>query len=229
MTSTATRPRRESPSARAARKNRLLTWITLVIAAVICAVIGVGAYAMNTSWWTEESPVAASDQQLPDGQSRFDRAGQDFFNRQGRVTVDLSSTTSASDLGLPLAGTTAVDTLVPLSLDVRGADDAGFSFAGVSSFRLTTVDDGLTTVAVVPASSGGWTSISADLHARAAEWGWSDADLATLTDVVGTAIRADGGTTVLSLPPVNRAGLGITAEVTVTAGAALGLEYIVTR
>ena len=228
MTSTATRPRKESPSARAARKNRLLTWITLAIAAVICAVIGVGAYAMNTSWWTEESPVAASDQQLPDGQSRFDRAGQDFFNRQGRVTVDLSSTTSASDLGLPLAGTTAVDTLVPLSLDIRtGGDD--ITFGGVSHFEITTGQDSVTRISVEPPSSGSWSTISADLRSRATGWGWTDADLATLGDQVGDAVRNEGVASTVSLPAVASEGLGITADVNVTAGGSLQLVYTLTR
>ncbi|MXS73650.1 hypothetical protein CSIV_12255 [Microbacterium sp. CSI-V] len=228
MTSTATRPRKESPSARAARKNRLLTWITLAIAAVICAVIGVGAYAMNTSWWTEESPVAASDQQLPDGQSRFDQAGQDFFNRQGRVTVDLSSTTSASDLGLPLAGTTAVDTLVPLSLDIRtGGED--IAFGGVSHFEITTGQDRVTRISVEPASSGSWSAISADLRSRATAWGWTDADLATLGDQVGDAGRREGVASTVSLPAVASEGLGITADVNVTAGGSLQLVYTLTR
>lgn len=228
MTSTATRSRKESPNARAARKNRLLTWITLAIAAVICVVIGVGAYAMSTSWWTEESPVAASDQQLADGQSRFDRAGQDFFNRQGRVTVDLSSATSASDLGLPLTGTTAVDTLVPLSLDIRTAGE-DITFGGVSHFEIMTGQDSVTGISVEPASSGSWSAISRDLRSRATAWGWSDADLATLGDQVGSAARNEGVASTVSLPAVASGGLDIAADVDVTARGSLRLVYTLTR
>lgn len=228
MTSTATRPRKDSPSARAARKNRLLTWITLTIAAVICVVIGVGAYAMNTSWWTEESPVAAADQQLPDGQSRFDQAGQDYFNRQGRATVDLASGTAATELGLPVAGTTAIDTLVPLALDIRTSGE-DITFGGVSHFDITTGQDGITGVAVEPASSRVWSAISTELRARASAWGWSDADLATFGDQVGAAARDEGVASTVSLPAVASGGLTITAAVNVTAGGSLQLVYTLTR
>lgn len=228
MTSFVTPRRAESPKARAARKNRLLTWITLSVAALICAAAGVGAYAMTQSWWTEESPVAAADQQLPDGQSRFDGAGQDFFNRQGRVTVDLRTPASATDLGLPVSGTTAIDTLVPLSVDVRTNGD-DISFSGVSRFELVTTGDELTRVSIVPAASGSWTAISTDLRGRGAEWGWSDADLAALADGVGVAARDDGVASTVSLPSVESAGLDIAAEVNVSTAGALQLVYVLSR
>lgn len=117
--------------------DRVLTWVTLSIAAVICLVLGFGAVAMANSWWTEEAPVASADQQLPDGQSRFDQAGFDFLNRQGHATVDVTASASASELGLPTAGQTPIDTLVPISLEVRG-DASSLEFNGVSRFELTT-------------------------------------------------------------------------------------------
>lgn len=228
MSSTAPPPRRESPSARAKRKSRLLTAITLGIAVIVCAVVGVGAYAMTNSWWTEEAPVASADQQLPDGQSRFDQAGRDFLNRQRLVTIDVGAPAPAVDLGLPADGSTSVDTLVPLPVEVRGGVGE-IRFSGVSQFTLVTVDGGLVRVAVVSASSGSWTAMSADLRARAGEWGWSDADLATLDDQVGAAARNDGVATTMSLPPVTSGGVDIGAEVTVTTAGALELVYVVSR
>lgn len=228
MTSTETPPRRVFPNERAARKNRLLTWITLGVAAVICVVIGVGAYGMSNSWWTEDTPVASADQELPDGQSRFDRAGQDFFNRQSRATIDLGSPASAVELGLSEGGDTRIDTLVPISLEIRGTG-ADVSFGGVSSFELTTAGDALTQVEVVPAASGSWATISADLTARAGEWGWTGAQLATLEEGVGTAGRNAGVASTLSLPPTTYAGIDITAEVSVSAGGTLGLVYVLSR
>lgn len=228
MTSTAPSPPRESPSARARRKNRLLTAITLGIAAIICAVVGVGAYAMTNSWWTEETPVASADQQLPDGQSRFDQAGQDFFNRQGLVTIDLGAPAPAAALGLPGDGSTTVETLVPLPVEVRGSD-GDLRFSGVMRFSLATTDGVLARVAVVSASSGSWTGISADLRGRAGEWGWSDADIATLENQVGAAARKEGVATTMSLPTVTSAGVDIGGEVTVTAAGALELVYVLSR
>jgi hypothetical protein len=228
MTSTAPSPPRESPSARAKRKNRLLTAITLGIAVIICAVVGIGAYAMTNSWWTEEDPVASADQQLPDGQSRFDQAGQDFFNRQRVVTIDLGAPASAADLGLPGDGSTTVDTLVPLPVEVRGGEDE-LRFGGVTRFSLATADGALARVAIVSASSGAWTAMAADLRGRVGEWGWSDADIATLADQVGAAARNEGVATTMSLPTVTSAGVDIGAEVTVTATGALELVYVLSR
>ncbi|MGN7967905.1 hypothetical protein [Microbacterium sp. 22296] len=228
MTSTAPAPRRESPSARAKRKNRLLTTITLGIAVIVCAVVGVGAYAMSHSWWTEDAPVASADQQLVDGQSRFDQAGQDFFNRQGLVTIDLGAPASAAALGLPADGSTAIDTLVPLPVEVRGSGGE-LRFSGVTRFSLDTADGALARVAVVSASSGSWTAMSADLHGRAGEWGWSDADLETLADQVGSAARNEGVATTMSLPTVTPIGVDIGAQVTVSAAGALELVYVLSR
>lgn len=228
MTSTETPPRRVFASERAARKDRVLTWITLGVAAVICVVIGVGAYAMSNSWWTEEAPVASADQQLPDGQSRFDRAGQDFFTRQGRATIDLGSPASAAELGLPAGGATRVDTLVPVSLDIRGSG-ADIAFRGVSSFTLATSDDALSRVDVVPAASGSWATMSGDLEARAAEWGWTEAQLAALDEEVGAAGRNAGVASTVSLPPTTYAGMDITADVSVSAGGSLALVYVLSR
>lgn len=228
MTSTETPPRRVFASDRAARKDRALTWITLGVAAVICVVIGVGAYAMATSWWTEEAPVASADQQLSDGQSRFDRAGQDFFTRQGRATVDLGSPASAAELGLSSDGTVRIDTLVPISLDIRGSG-ADIAFHGVSGFALTTSGDALSRVEVAPAGSGSWASMSADLQARAAEWGWTEAQLATLDEGVGAAGRNAGVASTVSLPTTTYAGMDITADVSVSAGGSLALVYVLSR
>lgn len=228
MTSTAPSPPRESPSARAKRKNRLLTTITLGVAAIVCAVVGVGAYAMTNSWWTEEAPVASADQQLPDGQSRFDRAGQDFFNRQGLVTIDLAASAPAATLGLPGDGATTVDTLVPLPVEVRG-DDGELRFSGVTRFSLVTADGVLASLSVVSASSGSWTAMAADLRGRAGEWGWTDAGIATLEDQVGAAIRNEGVATTMTLPAVDSTGVDIGAEVTVTAAGALELVFVLSR
>jgi hypothetical protein len=223
MTSTVPPLRRSSPAARAARKDRVLTWITLSVAAVICLALGFGAVAMANSWWTEEAPVASADQQLADGQSRFDQAGLDFLNRSGHATVDVTASTPASELGLPTAGQTPIDTLVPISLEIRGSG-AALEFSGVSRFELITSDDIVTRVQVIPAASGSWTSISAELASRAEQWGWSQTQLDALHEQVGEAARNEGTASTLSLPTVTYGGMSVTAQVTAGAGP-LSLAY----
>lgn len=227
MSITVSPPRRPSPGERQARRERLTTWITIGVVLVVCAVAGFGAYAMANSWWVEEEPAPSADQQLADGQSRFDRAGTDFFTRQGVAVVDVVAPAAASDLGLPADGDTPVETLVPLTLEVRGAART-LSFPGVSWFAVATAGDRLTAVTVAPASSTTWIAIHADLEQRATAWGWSASDIEDLAREVGEAGRADGVTQTLSLPATTVDGMTVSAHVTVDAEARISLRYIFT-
>lgn len=221
-------PRRPSPGERRARRERLSTWITLSVVAIICAVVGIGAFAMTNSWWVEDSPAPSADQQLPDGQSRFDSAGIDFLNRQRDATVDVTNPALARTLGLPVAGDTPIETLVPLTLHVRG-ETTVIDFVGVTWFTLTTLDDQVSAVTVVPASSSTWSAIRTDLAQRASSWGWSVEDLAALEEQVGDAGRIEGQTSTLGLPPTTVDGMTVSAQVTIAADGRITLEYIFAR
>lgn len=227
MTATTTPPRRPSPGERRARRERLATWITISVVLVICAAAGLGAYAMSNSWWVQEAPRPAADQQLADGQSRFDRAGIDFFNRQRLATVDVVDPAPASDLGLPPDGDTPIETLVPLTVDVRGAQSV-LTFSGVSSFVLTTSGDRLAALTVTPAASSTWIAIRDDLEQRSAEWGWSPSDLEDLERKVGEAGREEGVAQTMALPAASVDGMTGTARVTVDAAGRISLQYVFT-
>lgn len=221
-------PRPRSAQQRRRRREQLATWITLSVVVVICAAVGVGAYAMANSWWVVEDPAPSADQELSDGQSRFDRAGTDFFNRQRAVVIDLTTSASASDLGLPADADTPVEALVPLTVTVR-ADGESLDFSGVTWFALATGGDRLSAVSVQPASSTTWVSIRADLEQRAAQWGWSEADVATLAQQVGDAARAEGQATTASLPPAPLGSITVSAHVAVDADGRLSLQYVFAR
>lgn len=225
MASTTSPPRRLSPGERRARRERRATWITLSVVAIICAVMGVGAYAMANSWWVADAPAPSADQQLADGQSRFDRAGVDFLNRQRLATVDIAAPARASELGLPSEGETPVETLVPLTVEVRG-DGGEIAFPGVSRFSLQTADDRLTSLSVTPGSSGAWTTIRTDLERRAGEWGWTANDLATLEAQVGEAAREEGDAQTVSLPRTPVDGMTVSADVVVDESGRISLRYV---
>lgn len=214
-----------SPGERRARRERRATWITLSVVAIICAVVGVGAYAMANSWWVADAPAPSADQQLADGQSRFDRAGVDFLNRQRLATVDIAAPARASELGLPTEGETPVETLVPLTVEVRG-NGAAIAFPGVSWFSLGTADDRLTSLSVTPGSSGAWTTIRTDLEGRAGEWGWTASDLATLEAQVGEAAREEGDAQTVSLPPTLVDGMTVSADVVIDESGQISLQYV---
>jgi len=225
MTATTTPPRRPSPGERRARRERLATWITISVVLVVCAAAGLGAYAMSHSWWVEEAPRPAVDQQLSDGQSRFDGPGVDFLNRQRLATVDVVAPAPASDLGLPADGDTPVETLVPLTVEVRGAESV-ISFPGVSSFALTTSGDRLAALTLTPAASSTWITIRSDLEQRATEWGWSLSDVEDLERKVGQAGREEGVAQTMSLPEVSVDGMTVTADVAVDEAGRISLQYV---
>lgn len=225
MTATTTPPRRPSPGERRARRERLTTLITISVVLVVCTAAGLGAYAMSNSWWVQGAPSPAADQQLADGQSRFDRAGVDFFNRQRLATVDVVDPAPASDLGLPSDGDTPIETLVPLAVEVRGAQRV-LTFPGVSSFVLTTSGDRLAALTVTPAASSAWMAIRGDLEQRSAEWGWSPSDLEDLERKVGDAGREEGVAQTMALPAASVDGMTALARVTVDVGGRISLQYV---
>jgi hypothetical protein len=227
MTATTTPPRRPSPGERRARRERLTTLITISVVLVVCTAAGLGAYAMSNSWWVQGAPSPAADQQLADGQSRFDRAGVDFFNRQRLATVDVVDPAPVSDLGLPSDGDTPIQTLVPLAVEVRGAQRV-LTFPGVSSFVLTTSGDRLAALTVTPAASSTWMAIRGDLEQRSAEWGWSPSDLEDLERKVGDAGREEGVAQTMALPAASVDGMTALARVTVDAGGRISLQYVFT-
>lgn len=224
MTSTRTPPRRLTPGERRARRERLSTWVTIAVVALVCGAAGFGALALANSWWVDEAPAPAADQQLADGQSRFDRAGLDFLNRRRLATVDVANPAPAGELGLPADGSTPVETLVPLTVEVRGVASV-LSFPGVSWFSLATAGDRLDAVTIVPASSTTWTAIRTDLKRRAPEWGWSASDLDDLNRNVGEAGRTEGVAQTFALP-ASVDGLSALAQVTVDEAGRISLQYV---
>ncbi|MFS0713262.1 hypothetical protein ABC195_05215 [Microbacterium sp. 2P01SA-2] len=211
------------------RKDVVLTVVTLAAVLLVCTAAGIGAFAMANSWWTEDDPVPSADQQLADGQSRFDRAGVDFFTRQGEARIDLTSPASAADLGLDPDEASVIEPIAPVALEIAGSGEAT-RFAGVSWFQLTTSGDRVTEVAVLPPSSGDWRGITTDLRARGAEWGWSEEQIAELETELSDAARADDGRShTAALPPASVDGISVEARVTIAASGGVELLYVFSR
>lgn len=223
-------PAVSSPQHRRRRKDITLTVVTITVVVIICAVAGFAAWAMANSWWTETDPAPSADQQLDDGQSRFDRAGVDFFTRQGVATVHLDGDTAATDLGLDADGERSIEPLVPIDLNLAGSTGT-FSFGGVDDFVLTTAADRVTRVDVVPAASGSWRTITTELRNRGAAWGWSEDEIAALESELGDASRsAPGEAHTASLRTVTVDGIDVEAIVTMDAdGGAVTLRYVLSR
>ncbi len=204
------------------RRKALLSWIPITIVAVICAGFVAGAIAMQNSWWTEDDPTASVDQAASDGMSRFDRAGVDFFTRQGTVRIKVRGDAQrASALGLPADGTEDFAPLTPVTAIVL-APGGVFGYELVSHFSVETEDDRVTGVRLLMDGSNTWAGVSAQLRGMAADWGWTAAQLDALTEEVGATVRA-GGDAVVSLPAIPVHGAAVSAEVAVDDGVFLTL------
>lgn len=223
-------PERPTPQRTRERKNVVLTVVTLAVVLVICAAAGIGAFAMANSWWTDDDPVPSADQQLADGQSRFDRAGIDFFTRQGEARLDLTSQTSAADLGLDADGVRTIEPIAPVALEITGGGEAT-RFGGVSWFQLTTSDDRIVEATVLPPASGDWRTITTDLRTRGAGWGWSEEQIAALETELSDAARADDSQPhTAALPPASVDGITVEARVTIAAAdGGVELLYVFSR
>lgn len=196
------------------RRKALLSWIPITIVAIICAGFVVGAVAMQNSWWTEDDPTASADQEASDGMSRFDRAGVDFFTRQGTVRIKVRGDAQpASALGLAADGTEEFAPLTPVTAIVL-APDGAFGYELVSRFAVETRDDRVTAVRLLLDGSNTWAGVSAQLAAMAADWGWTTAQLDALTEEIGDTVRADADA-VVSLPAIPVNGAAVSAEVQV--------------
>lgn len=208
----------------------MLTVVTIAVVVAVCAVVGFAAWAMANSWWTETDPAPSADQQLTDGQSRFDRAGVDFLTRQGVAMVHLTGDTAATDLGLDADGVRRIEPLVPIGIEVVGSTGT-ISFGGVDDFGLATTADRVTRVDVLPAASGSWQTITADLRNRGAAWGWSEDEISALESELGDASRsAPGQTHTAALPGVTVDGIDVEAIVTIEAdGGRVQLRYVLSR
>src|SRR3546814_19627810 len=96
---------------------------------------------MQNSWWTQTDPTPAGDQQAADGMSRFDRAGVDFFTRDGIVRLELRPDAApATELGLAADETAPIAPIVPVTALVL-ATDGVFTGEGVEEVTPTTAGD----------------------------------------------------------------------------------------
>jgi hypothetical protein len=186
-----------------------------VIAAICIAVIA-GAFAMQSSWWTQTSPPPADDQQTSDGMSRFDRAGTDYFTRDGILRLELRPDAApATELGLEAHASATIEPIVPVTAVVLGADGV-FVVDGVGSITLTTVGDQVHSVRLVPESSGSWQSASAELERTALAWGWTAEQIEQLSvDLADAARVSEAGAYSAALPRIAARGADVEAEVTV--------------
>ena len=92
----------------------------------------------------------------------------------------------AAELGLDADGTETFEPRVPVKAIALGGDGA-FYLDLVDSFTLTTAEDRVQSIELVPDGPGTWQSVSSQLQQVGAEWGWTQDQLDQLQTDLGTA------------------------------------------
>ena len=87
--------------ARSPRSRDLLSWVPALILVVVIAGVVFTTIAVQNSWWTEEDPVASTDQKATDGSSKLSDAGLDYVNVEGALRVRVGEgALPATEIGL---------------------------------------------------------------------------------------------------------------------------------
>ncbi len=212
--------------ARARRRRRLWSWLPAAVLTVVCGLFVAGAVAMQNSWWLDPDAPVSADQETADGLSRFDRAGEDYFVREGVARLSLRpGAAAADDLGLEAEDSRTLEPLVPVTVVIL-VPDGVLTMASVAALTVDTADDRIRSVTLVPDLSGSWQAVSAELRRTAPTWGWSDAELARLEDDLTAAARAsEDGAAEARLAPHALQGVWVSAVIRVDG--AVSLAYTV--
>jgi hypothetical protein len=202
-------------------RRRLLSWIPISVVALICAGFIVGANTMQDSWWTDPEPTAAADQRSPSGMSVFTGTGVDYLSREGFVRIELrDGAEPATALGLDADGTRTITPIVPVDALVL-AEDGVLHLDLVREIVIETTDDAVSAVRVRTDNDGAWTGAYAEVANVASDWGYTDADLATMRDALtDRAQAADGNAYAATLDARTHLGATVSAEIAVDQRAA---------
>ena len=174
-----------------ARTRTLLTWLPAGILVVVIGAVVFGAFAIQGSWWTEETPTASADQKASDGSSMLTDAGFDYVNVEGTLRVRIGEGgLSAQELGLPVDGEKSAEFRRPVKAVIAAGDEV-YVLDDVSSLTATSADGRLVSVSLSPDVVSGWSGAVATLRALAPQFGWDAAQLATVDSDLA-AFNRDG-------------------------------------
>jgi hypothetical protein len=214
--------------ARTRRRRRILSWVPISVVALLCVAVVIGAFVMQSSWWTDLNRAPSDDQEGPGGSSMFGDGGVDYLTREGRLRVIVRpDSPSAGELDLPERGERTVETRVPVQGLVSVAEGA-ISFDTISAFTVHTASDRVQSVDLVLDGVGDWLAAVGDVESRSSMFGWSSDDLERADEGLLAARRAGESRYRAAFPAREYDGAWVSAVIDVdVASSAASLTYTV--
>ena len=174
------------------RRRSLLTWLPAAILVVVIGLVVLTTFAVQESWWAEESPAASADQKASDGSSMLTDAGFDYVNVEGIVRVRIGDgSLPADELGMGADDEKSAEFRRPVRAVIAGGDDV-YVLDDVASLTAVTRAGELASVTLTYDNPGAWPDAVDRVRSLAATFGWEAAQIDALDGQLSDFNR-DGG------------------------------------
>ena len=164
------------------RSRELLSWLPALILVVIIAGVVFTTIAVQNSWWTEEDPVASTDQKASDGSSKLSDAGLDYVNVEGILRVRVGEgALPVTEIGLGADEEKSASFRRPVRTIVAAGDET-YVVEDVESMVAVAPDDELTSLSLGVGQALPWASAVDTVRGLADDFGWDQAQIAGLEE-----------------------------------------------
>jgi hypothetical protein len=206
------------------RKRSLLTWLPAAILVVVIGLVVLTTFAVQESWWAEESPAASADQKASDGSSMLTDAGFDYVNVEGIVRVRIGDgSLPADELGMGADDEKSAEFRRPVRAVIAGGDDV-YVLDDIASLTAVTRAGELASVSLTYDNPGAWPDAVDRVRSLAPTFGWDAAQIDALDGQLSDFNR-DGGEDVFTAQ-VGPSGGGARVTATLTYDAASGITPV---
>jgi hypothetical protein len=164
------------------RKRSLLTWLPAAILVVVIGLVVLTTFAVQESWWAEESPAASADQKASDGSSMLTDAGFDYVNVEGIVRVRIGEgSLPADELGMGADAEKSAEFRRPVRAIVAGGDDV-YVVDDVAALTAVAAAGELASVTLAYDNAGTWSDGVDRVRSLAPTFGWDVSQIDALDD-----------------------------------------------
>ena len=166
------------------RTRSLPTWLPAAALVVIIGAIVLITFAVQGSWWAEESPDASADQKASDGSSMLTDAGFDYVNVEGTARVRIGEgSLPAEELGLAADAEKTAEFRRPVRVIVAEGDEV-YVVEDVGGLTAVSRAGELASVTVAFDSPGTWTDEVDHLRGLGSTYEWDAASIDALDEQI---------------------------------------------